>query len=90
MCVRTVSYNFIVNDALVGPVVPVRGLRQGGPLFSYLFILCAEGLSSSLTFENRHKRLHGCRVSRHAPYHTSYSQTISYFFVVHPGRRVRF
>lgn len=67
MCVRTVSYNFLVNDVLVGPILPGCGLRQGDSLSPYLFILCTEGLSSLLRSENRRGRLHGSRVCRGAP-----------------------
>lgn len=67
MCVESVSYNFAVNDNIVGPIIPGRGLRQGDPLSPYLFILCAEGLSSLLRGENRRGTLHGCRVGGRAP-----------------------
>lgn len=67
MCVRPVTYSFTVNDRLVGPISPGRGLRQGDPLSPYLFILCDEGLSSLLREQNRRGRLHGCSVSRRAP-----------------------
>lgn len=44
-----------------------RGLRQGDPLFSYLLILCAEGLSSLIREPGRHGVIHGNKVCRGAP-----------------------
>lgn len=67
MCVRSVNYSVMVNEDLVGPIVPGRGLRQGDPLSPYLFILCAEGLSSALNHACSTNLLHGNRVCRAAP-----------------------
>lgn len=52
MCVCTITYSFLVNDELVGPIEPGKGLCQGDPLSPYLLILFAEGLSSLLGQEN--------------------------------------
>lgn len=43
--VTTVSYSFLINGSPRGKVVPSRGIRQGDPLSSYMFILCGEVLS---------------------------------------------
>lgn len=49
MCVTTVSYEFCFNGSSIGPIQPNMGLRQGDPLSPYLFLLCVEGLSTSLS-----------------------------------------
>jgi hypothetical protein len=47
-CVTTVSYSVKVNGDLIDWFQLERGLRQGDPLFLYLFLLCAEGFSALL------------------------------------------
>ena len=44
LTVHLASYSVIIN----GYINPSRGIKQGGPLSSYLFLLCAEALSSLL------------------------------------------
>ena len=67
LCVSTVTYKVLQGNKEVGPIVPSRGLRQGDPLSSYLFIICAEGLSSLLRKQARAGLMHGVRVARGAP-----------------------
>ena len=67
MCVETIDYSVIVNNEMVGPVIPGRGLRQGDPLSPYLFILCAEGLSALIRKAERFGDLHGISICTNAP-----------------------
>ncbi|XP_074352652.1 uncharacterized protein LOC141691795 [Apium graveolens] len=62
-----VHYMVCLNGSYVGPIIPSRGLRQGDPLFPYLFLLCVEGLSNLLNNIAANENIHGCRISRFAP-----------------------
>jgi hypothetical protein len=65
--VSLVRYQVRFNSEETKMFVPTRGLRQGGPLSPYLFILCAEGLSSLLLHEEEVGGIDGFRVCRNAP-----------------------
>ncbi|KAH9718961.1 reverse transcriptase domain-containing protein [Citrus sinensis] len=67
LCVSTVRYSVLREGKEVGPIIPCRGLRQGDPLSPYLFIICAEGLSSLFRSQERSGLLHGVKVARGAP-----------------------
>jgi len=67
MCVESVDYSVLVNGEQVGPIIPGQGLRQGDPLSPYLFITCAEGLSSLIRDAETRGILTGTKVCRQAP-----------------------
>ncbi|KAM6586543.1 hypothetical protein CsatA_009148 [Cannabis sativa] len=66
-CVSSANYKVIHGCHEMGPINPTRGIRQGDPLSPYLFILCAEGLSSLLRKYEHHGYIHGCKVANGAP-----------------------
>lgn len=66
-CVRIVSYAFLVNGQPVGNIRPSRGIRQGDPLSPYLFILCAEALSSLITQAIQKGVIIGVPTSKNGP-----------------------
>ena len=65
--ITSVSYKFLHNGEEFGHVVPPWGLRQGDPISPYIYIMCAEGLSSIITRDEDVGLLHGCRIARGAP-----------------------
>jgi hypothetical protein len=66
-CVTTVNYRVWFNSDETETFSPTRGLRQGDPLSPYLFLLCGEGLSSLLAYEEENGGIQGIRVCRSAP-----------------------
>ncbi|XP_059457696.1 uncharacterized protein LOC132187382 [Corylus avellana] len=67
MCVSSATYSVIVNGTLMGRIVPSRGIRQGDPISPYLFLLCAEALSSMLTRAESRGTLTGVPTSKKGP-----------------------
>jgi exonuclease III/ribonuclease HI len=63
-CVRTVSYSILINGRPYGHIRPTRGIRQGDPLSPYLFILCAEGLSTLLHKAERDGTVTGLPIAK--------------------------
>ena len=48
-CITSISYFVLINGVAYGNIIPSRGLHQGDPLSSYLFLLCADGFSSLIS-----------------------------------------
>jgi hypothetical protein len=66
-CVTSVRYQVRFNSEDTNVFTPTRGLRQGDPLSPYLFLLCVEGLSSLLLYEEEVGGIDGVSVCRNAP-----------------------
>ena len=67
MCVSMVKYAILVNGFPSGHTTPTRGIRQGDPISPYLFLICAEALSSILTQANNDGLLTGVPTSKKGP-----------------------
>lgn len=72
-CVKSVSYSFMENGEIFGIIQPSRGVRQRDPNSPYLYILCAEEVSSMIRRHEEVGLVHGCRIARGAP-------AVSHFF----------
>jgi hypothetical protein len=64
MCVRTANFAMLINGNLVGQIYPSCGIRQGDHIAPYLFLLCAEALSTQLTKVEGDGLLRGVSTSR--------------------------
>lgn len=63
-CVTSVSYKILVNGSLGNQIKPTRGLRQGDSISPHLFIICMEGLSSSLRKMGVEGNIEGIKIKR--------------------------
>ncbi|XP_062005888.1 uncharacterized protein LOC133723072 [Rosa rugosa] len=66
-CVQSVSFSILWKGQPVGHFTPTRGIRQGGPLSPYLFLLVSEGLSGLLHRADEVGMIHGVKVAPSAP-----------------------
>jgi hypothetical protein len=62
-CVSFVSYSVHLNGSPLDVFSPTRGLRQGDPLSPYLFLFCAESLSSLLQKACQDEKIIGVPIS---------------------------
>ena len=49
--ISMMSYSILINGILEGKIQPIRGIRQGGILSPYIFILCTKHLGRELVKE---------------------------------------
>lgn len=66
--VTSARYQIIHAGREFGNIVPERGLRQGDPLSSYLFLICIEGFTYLIKECELRRLLRGIQVAREAPH----------------------
>ena len=67
LCISSVSYSVIINGVACGNVIPSRGIRQGDPLFPYLFLFCVEGFSALIHKAACDNQISGISIGRGCP-----------------------
>ena len=63
-CVRSASFSILINGSPRPSFTPQSGLQQGDPLSLYLFVICAQILSSKLEESEMEEVIQGLRVCR--------------------------
>lgn len=69
-CVTITSCGVLINDAPGSTIYPSRGIWKGSPLFPYLYLICAEGLSCLLHEAEQNSILKGVKKARGNPFIT--------------------
>ncbi|XP_074351625.1 uncharacterized protein LOC141690750 [Apium graveolens] len=80
--VQSVFYSFLQSGTIFGDIMLQRGVRQGDPISPYIYIMCAEGLSSIIRRNETAGLLHGCTIARGAPTisHILFADDCYFFF----------
>lgn len=66
-CVTSARYKINNAGKEFGDIIPERGLRQGDPLSSYLFLVYMEGITSIIKEYERRGLITSIKVARGAP-----------------------
>jgi len=84
MCVETVDYSVLVNGNATSQIISGRGLRQGDPLSSYMFIICVKGLSALIRKAEVKGEINGVKICNNASIisHLSFASDCFLFFRV--------
>jgi len=63
-CASLVQYTLLINGNLTNSFKPFQGLRQGDPLSTYVFLMCANILSFSLSQAKNLKKIKEIKIGR--------------------------
>ena len=81
-CLSSVSSSFNLNGQKVGLVRPTKGIRQGVPLSSYLFLIYAEVFSNMIDRAIRERGITRISISRNGPIMSHLFLQMMPFYVV--------
>lgn len=86
LCVSNVTNSVMLNGQPGGIIEPSSGIQQGNPISAYLYLLCAEGLSSLINYAKMAERINGFKVARGSiPItHLFFVEKIAYLFARQP------
>lgn len=66
-CISTTSFQVMINGSLGFSFKASRGLRQGEPLFPYLFLICMEALTMAISKAEVSSFLKGIKIKKRSP-----------------------
>jgi len=66
-CISTVSFSFLISRKVIALFTSSRGVQQGDPLSSYVFLLGFEGCLLFFAWARTERKLTGLRINRGAP-----------------------
>ena len=79
-CVKTVSYNLVINGKPSNRIYPTRGLRQGDPLSPYLFLIVSYALFRMILAEIKSQKVKRMVMNKYCPILSHlFLQMIHYF-----------
>ena len=81
-CIETVSYRVMINGMATPQFFPQCGLRQGDPLFPYLFLFCMDILSRMTTLATDIHHFQGIKIGKQGPRlsHLFFADDALFFF----------
>ena len=66
-CIISTTYLVLINGEPLGHIIPTRGLCQGDPLSTYLFLMCTEGLHGIISSATSKDEIRGMSICRSRP-----------------------
>ena len=80
-CLKTISFQVLLNGSPSKDFQAIQGLRQGDLLSPYLFILCFKILSQLMIKDGHEKEIHGVKLSGNKPLitHLTFANDIMIF-----------